>query len=495
MKFVLNAEEMKKLDTATIESIGVPSEVLMERAALVCAEEIRSSGFDTSRILIICGKGNNGADGLALARIINRFYKPDVYLVGMYKELSGIPKAQYDAAARSKVKFVTDIDFSSYTLIVDAMFGIGFKGELKEPYLTLVKKINESTAKVISVDIPSGLDATSGNVTGEAVRADLTVTFAYSKLGELIHSGPDYCGELHTRDIGVYADLCTDTSKLMFTYTERDLALIPKRCRYSNKGTYGRVLAIAGSEEMTGAALLAAKAAYKSGAGLVEIFTHESAQKLVGTALPEAILTLYNNKNNDFDKLYDALNRASAVLIGPGLSKSDTAKRILRYTLETVSVPTVIDADALNIVSENDELLPYIKGKIITPHLGEMSRLIKKSIPEIAENIAEYAKKFAEKYECVCVLKDARTVVAAQGEPLYINTAGNSGLAKGGSGDTLAGIITSLLAQGADRANAARLGVFLHSYAADITAKSTGEYAMLASDVADTVGAIMEKYK
>ncbi len=495
MKYVLSAEEMRNIDKATIENIGIASEVLMERAAIVCAEEIRSSGFDTSRILIVCGMGNNGADGLALGRIINKFYKPDVYLVGAYKELRGIVKAQYDSAAKSKVRFISDPDYSEYTLIIDAVFGIGFKGKLCEPTLSVVKQINAAAAKVISVDVPSGLDATNGNIANEAVKADLTVTFAYAKLGELIHLGPDYTGTLHTRDIGIYADLCTDMTKLMFTYNERDLTLIPKRRRYSNKGSYGRVLALAGSETMSGAAILSAKAAYKSGAGLVEVFTHEKVRQSLGQALPEAIVSTYNDVKTDFNKLYDSLNNSSAVLIGPGLSKSENAKKLLRYTLETSAVPTVIDADALNIISEHTELLPYIKGKIITPHLGEMSRLTGKSISEIADSIADTAKEFCEKYGCVCILKDARTVVSAPNEPLYINTAGNSGLAKGGSGDTLAGIIVSLLAQGVPKPDAARLGVFLHSYAADTAAKEKGEYALLASDVSNTVGEIMKQYK
>ena len=494
MKYILTSNEMREIDTATSESIGVPSSVLMERAALVCAEEIKSSGFDTSRILIVCGMGNNGADGLALARIINRFYKPDVYLVGAYKELKGLPKAQYDSAARSKVKLITDPDFSSYTIIVDAIFGIGLTRALEGIHLDIVKKINESPAKVVAVDIPSGIDATSGQVLGDAVRADLTVSFAYTKLGQVLYPGAEYSGILHVRDIGIYADLCTETSKFMYTYTERDLNLIPKRRRYSNKGSYGRVLAIAGSENMSGAAVLAAKSAYKSGSGLVEVFTHEKIRGVVGSSLPEAILSVYGERP-DFGKLYNSVNSASAVLIGPGLSKSKVAESILRYVLESASVPVVIDADALNIISENPELMPYLKGKIITPHLGEMARLTGKGIPEIAENIVEVAKEFARIHECICVLKDARTIVALDDEPVFVNTAGNSGMAKGGSGDTLAGIIVSLLSQGMTKGDAARLGVYLHAYAGDLAASKKGEYALLATDISDAVGSVMERYK
>ena len=493
MKYILSAEQMRTLDTYTSESIGVSSAVLMERAALATAEEIRSSGFDTSRILIVCGMGNNGADGLALARIINRFYKPDVYLAGAYKHLKGLVKTQYDSAARSRVRFVTDPDFSNYTIIVDALFGTGLAREIDGQMLDTVNKINESGAKVVALDMPSGVDATSGKILGAAVNADLTVSFAYAKLGQVLYPGVQKCGILHVRDIGIYADLCDKAGALAFTYTQKDLALIPARKKYSNKGSYGRVLVIAGSETMSGAALLAAKAAYKSGCGIVEVFTHKSVSYVIRKTLPEAIVTTYDNGRVDFSKLYQSVNAASAVVIGPGLSKSDNAKKILRYTLESLAGCAVIDADALNIIAETPDLLNYIKGKIITPHLGEMSRLIGKSIPEISKDLIASAKDFSEKFGCICVLKDTRTVVAVPGQPIFINTAGNSGMAKGGSGDTLAGIIASLLSQGLESADAARLGVYLHAYAGDLAADEHGEYAMLASDISEAVGRVMSE--
>ncbi|MBQ7820984.1 MAG: NAD(P)H-hydrate dehydratase [Clostridia bacterium] len=487
----MSAEQMRTIDNYTSESIGVGSAVLMERAALVCAEEIRSSGFDMSKILIVCGMGNNGADGLALARIINRFYKPDVYLAGAYKQLTGLAKSQYDSAARSRVRFVSEADFSEYTLIIDALFGIGLTRELEGGMLDIVNKINTSGAKVISVDMPSGVDATSGKVCGAAVNADITVSFAYAKLGQLLYPGAEKCGELHVRDIGIYADLYDKAGGYAFYYTYKDLSLIPKKRKYSNKGSYGRVLTIAGSETMSGAALLCARAAYKSGSGLVELFTHKDAGNIIKGSLPEAIVSTYTNGHVDFSRLYQSINASSAIVIGPGLSKSEDAKKILRYTLESASCTAVIDADALNIISESPDLLHYIKGKIITPHLGEMSRLTGKTIPEIAGDIIATAKDFAEKHRCVCVLKDTRTVVAVPDQPVFVNIAGNPGMAKGGSGDTLAGIIASLLSQGLDAGDAARLGVYLHAYAGDKAADEHGEYAMLAGDIAEAVGRIM----
>ncbi len=495
MKLIFNAGQMRYIDNFTSESIGIKPETLMERAALVCAEEIRTSGFDTSKILIVCGTGNNGADGLALARIINRFYKPDVYLAGSYKELKGLVKAQYDSAARSRVRFINDPVFSDYTLIIDALFGIGLNRPIEGGISQVIKGINESSAMVISVDMPSGIDATTGSVLGCAVRAHVTVSFAYAKLGQVLFPGAEYCGKLHVRDIGIYADLCDNANASAFYYTQNDLSLIPKRRRYSNKSSYGRVLVIAGSEDMSGAALLCARAAYKSGCGIVEVFTHESIAPVIRASLPEAIVSTYSNGHIDFSRLHQAISAAGVVLIGPGLSKGEQAKKIVRYTLESVSSALVIDADALNIISDSPDLLHYIRGKVITPHLGEMSRLTGKSISDIAQSLIDTAREFTKAYGCICVLKDTRTVVCAPSMPLFINTAGNSGLAKGGSGDTLTGIIASLISQGMSESDSACLGVYLHAYAADIAADEHGQYAMLASDVAETVGRVMAEIK
>ncbi len=495
MKYILDAEQMRKIDAFTSDSVGVPSEVLMERAALVCAEEIRASGFDTSKILIVCGNGNNGADGLALARIINRFYKPEVFVTDSYGNLRGLVKKQYDSAARSRVRFINEPVFSDYTLIVDAIFGTGLSRNVEGRLAEIIKGINNSGAKVIAVDMPSGVDASSGKVLGCATRADITVSFAYTKLGQVLFPGAEHCGILKVRDIGIYTDLCDGFKPAAYTYTERDLALIPARKRYSNKGTYGRVLVIAGSADMSGAAILAARAAYKSGAGLVEVFTHDKIKAVIQGALPEAIVSSYSDGSVDFSKLHASVSSAAAIVIGPGLSKSDVAKKLLRYTLESATVPTVVDADALNIISEDKALLPYLKGKIITPHLGEMSRLARKNVADIADSIVDTATSFAKDNSCVCVLKDTRTVVSVGFSPVFINTAGNSGMAKGGSGDTLAGIIASLAAQGVESPDAARLGVFLHAYAGDSAAKEHGEYAMLAGDISEAVGKIMAGLK
>ncbi len=495
MKYILDAEQMRKIDAFTSDSIGVPSEVLMERAALVCAEEIRASGFDTSKILIVCGNGNNGADGLALARIINRFYKPEVFITESYGNLRGLVKKQYDSAARSRVRFINEPVFSNYTIIIDAIFGTGLSRSIEGRLAEIVNGINDSGAKVISVDMPSGINATTGKVLGCAIKADMTVSFAYTKLGQVLFPGAEHSGLLKVRDIGIYTDLCDGFKPAAYTYTKRDLSLIPARKRYSNKGTYGRVLVIAGSADMSGAAILAARAAYKSGAGLVEVFTHDKIKPVIQGALPEAIVSSYNDESVDFSKLHSSVSSSAAIVIGPGLSKSNTAKKLVKYTLESATVPTVVDADALNIISEDKSLVPYIKGKIITPHLGEMSRLTGKSIGETADSLIDTATSFARDNSCVCALKDTRTVVSVGSSPVFINTAGNSGMAKGGSGDTLAGIIASLAAQGVEAPDAARLGVFLHAYAGDTAAAEHGEYAMLAGDISEAVGIIMAGLK
>lgn len=300
-----------------------------------------------------------------------------------------------------------------------------------------------------------------------------------------------------------------------FSYTETDLEKLPKRPERSNKGTFGRLLVIGGSYGMCGAAYLCGKAAYRSGVGLTEIYTCESNRTILQTLLPEAVLSLYNDNCNlradmslmrnsakssvDFNAgtLYSALERADAVVIGVGLGQSEIAKTVLSVVLQTANAPVVIDADALNILSKNNDLKEFIikrseqtsnrhGGFIITPHPAEMSRLTGKPVSEICDNLGEVASEVSEKYGCVCVLKDHNTVVASPGsDKLYVNMSGNSGMATGGSGDVLAGIIGALLAQGLSLEYAAELGVYIHGLAGDNAAAKLGECSVMASDIID----------
>ncbi len=284
------------------------------------------------------------------------------------------------------------------------------------------------------------------------------------------------------------------SSSTFISYTEKDLEKLPPRPERSHKGTFGRVLCLCGSRGMAGAAYLAGLAAYRTGAGLVEILTPESNRTILQTLLPEAVVTVYDDDNPDLRTVTASVARADALVIGCGLGTSAVSARVLETALTYATSPTVLDADALNLLAKRPHLRPLVRDKIITPHVGEASRLFRVPTEDILSDIPAHAARFAENLNCVCVLKDHQTIVAAPNHPLYKNTSGNSGMATGGSGDVLAGIIAGLLAQqknssGPDAYLAATLGVYLHGLCGDLAAEKRSEYAMMASDL---VGALPE---
>lgn len=493
MKYLVNGSEMKRCDEAIIEKLGIPSMVLMERAALSVLEVLEGGEFDLKRILIVCGAGNNGGDGFAVARLLFlKGYDVDAAFVGDENRLTGDAKRQMDILKNFGKDIQYEIPNREYTLVVDALFGIGLNSEIKGRFEEAVEKINSLDARVLSVDIPSGISADTGQILGTAVKADVTVTFAYKKLGLVLYPGAFFAGRIAVKDIGI-TDLGFEGSyPKVYTYDETDLKKIPDRNPYSNKGTYGKILIIAGSCNMSGAAYLAAKAAYRTGAGLVRVYTPTENREILQTMLPEAVLTTYDRFHIDVSAFKELLGWADVIGIGPGIGKGMEAKTILNILLGTARVPVIIDADGINIIAEHLELLKDHKQEIIlTPHLGEMSRLLKKDIKGIAENLLAEADKFAREHKVTCVLKDARTVVADGAGAVYMNQTGNSGMATGGSGDVLTGIIIGLLSQNTSLVEAATLGVFIHGLAGDIAAKKKGQYSMMAHDIIDSLADIV----
>ena len=295
------------------------------------------------------------------------------------------------------------------------------------------------------------------------------------------------------KDIGITEAGFEEEFPKVYSYTIEDLAKIPKRNPYSNKGTYGKILVIAGSKNMSGAAYFSAKAAYRMGVGLVRIVTPEENRQIIQSLLPEAIVTTYQKKQLDGDWLMDAINWASVIVIGPGMGGSEEAHYLLSKVLSISEVPLVIDADAINILAKEPGLLQHNKQNIIlTPHIGEMSRLTDKPISEIAENIIEVAERFAKEKKLTCVLKDARTIVTEGNRGTYVNTSGNDGMATGGTGDVLTGVIAGLLGQGLSVVEAARLGVYIHGLAGDAAAAKKGAYGLLADDVCEAINDVVK---
>ena len=487
---ILSASEMKRCDSYTIEQIGIPSIELMKRAAAAVACETERRYSNMLHVFIVCGSGNNGGDGFALAEILShgRAKKITVVFVGDEDGMTdGCAFFKAAAEKRENIDIVKDTDFADATLIVDAIFGIGLSRNIEGKYARIINKMNEARCKKVAVDIPSGINADTGEVMGVAFRANLTVTFAAAKRGQVYYPGVKYCGMIIVCDIGISLD-APDGEKEVFSSFLKAPYAPPKRDPASNKGTYGKVLIIGGAAGMAGAVYFSALAAYRTGAGLVRIFAAEENRTALATLIPEAVLTTYKSGETDETErsLKAALADATVVVTGPGLSKSEDARAILHTVLAECKVPLLLDADALNIIAEEDISLCRDIPVIVTPHMGEMARLTKKSIDELKKKQIGEAFDFAEKQNCICVLKDARTAVSDSAR-CYLNTSGCSAMSKGGSGDVLTGVIAALVAEGMTPFEAAALGVFLHGKAGEAASAEKGAYSVLARDIANAI--------
>lgn len=490
MKYILSAADMQKYEDYVIETLGVPAVVLMERAALCVVREMKRLG-EMSCVLVVCGSGNNGGDGFAVARLLREEHiDVDIVFAGNEKALSPLAKMQREIAERYQIPVNRTIENKAYTIVVDALFGIGLNRELSEQYRGVIRQINELKrlgARIVSVDMPSGVDADTGRVMGAAVEADLTVTFAFEKIGQLLYPGAYYTGKLCTAPIGITEDSFAGEFPRITRAEAEDLKLI-ERPAYSNKGTFGKVLLIAGSEAMAGAAVLSAKACMRSGAGMVQVITHEKNRDILIQELPEAIVTTYG-QTMDGDKIEKALAWADVVGIGPGLSLGNTAKELLRIVFEKNTKPLVLDADAITLLAKEKELLKKAWGRtvIMTPHVGEFCRFTALDKESVLADFITSVKHMAAAYGVICVCKDARTVIADKDGAVRINTTGNSGMATAGTGDVLFGMICSLLGQGMEAFDAASFGVLLHGLAGDCAKAAEGEHGLLAGDLIEAV--------
>ncbi len=494
MQYIVTKKEMQAIDAYTIDKIGIPSAVLMERAALSVVEEIERVNVSHGRVLIVVEGGNNGGDGLAAGRILlQRGYQVDIYYIGGFEKVSQGFQQQWSILHHMGVRFRKTIPNKEYAVIVDGIFGVGLSREVQGVQKKAIEAMNHMEGVKIAIDIPSGIDATTGAVLGTAFYADYTVTFGLKKLGMFFLDGIDACGTVNCKPIGFPAQAVAHVKPMIYAYDESDLDKLPKRVNNSNKGTYGRVAVIAGSKNMSGAAFLCSKAAYSTGAGLVKIYTHESNRTILQSQLPEAVMMTYDDYEGALACIEDALQWATVIVVGPGLGVDTVSERMLYELLMNAEVPMVVDADALNILSNNIELLRTSSVQIImTPHMKEMSRLIQKPVKEIAKDRFAIAREFAKKMQVTLVLKDAKSIATNGGQQTYMNLAGNNGMSTGGAGDVLAGIIAGMLAGGLSLADAARMGTYIHCLAGDLAAEHKGNYAMLASDIITYIGEVMK---
>lgn len=512
MKYALGSGQMKAIDRYTIETVGIPSMVLMEKAAMAVVRHIKELCSEKDTILAVCGYGNNGGDGIAAARILfMEGYNVAIFMVGDKQHATKETKQQMKIAKKIGVPMLRKVKWEEYTVIVDALFGIGLTRTVTGEFRKVVENINQSNAKVVAVDVPSGVCADDGKVFGIAVEADVTVTFGYQKTGCLLFPGLEYAGRVVVEDIG-FAPGGLEEAPTRFYFDESPAALLPVRQKNSNKGTYGKVLVIAGSKNMSGAAYFAATAAYRMGSGLVRILTAQENREILQRQIPEAILTTYETLEDGIsekaaESIKEAVSWASVIVLGPGLGMSAMSARIVNYVICECKVPLVVDADGLNILSRMvsekvpeeegvegrirylEELLP--KETILTPHKKELSVLTGIPLADLVACLIDSSAPCTYNNDLIYVKKDVRTIVSF-GNSDYINVSGNDGMATAGSGDVLAGIIAGLLAQGEKPKLAAMAGCFLHGLAGDAAAKKKGPRSMLASDILEAIPEILQ---
>ena len=503
---------MKRIDEISINEYGIPGVVLMENAGLAVVEELERLNMPVKCAEVICGTGNNGGDGFVIARHLhNRGWKVNVCVCGEAGKIKGDALTNLQIARHIGIS-VKSIEENSAgfpagfindaPLIVDALLGTGFRGRLKDLYKDAVDRINKSKAWVVSVDIPSGLDADTGFFVDGCVMADCTVTFQIPKAGLLINDGPKACGKLKIKDISI-PKAAIDAMELHLNLLEEDIikGMLPPRDCNTHKGSFGSVLVAACSRGMEGSGIMSSRAALRSGAGIVILALPASLQRLMCTGALEIMTKELEDKGAGIlaeeciPQLLETAERSSTLLIGPGLTDSGSIGAIMAEVIRNCTIPMVIDADGLNAISSNPGILKKRKGEIvITPHPGEMARLCGCSSTDIQKDRLGYAKRFSEEFDVTVVLKGYGTIIALSDGTAFINPTGNPGMATAGSGDVLAGIIAGFAAQKLKLTDAALCGVYIHGAAGDCAAGKIGEYGLTAGDIIENIPHTIKTY-
>ena len=511
---VLNTQQMREADRRTIDEIGIPAIVLMENAGrqAVAAMEAAFDDLATSHVGVLCGRGNNGGDGFVIARtLVQRGVETSVFLLGSVADVRGDARTNLEVLGRIGLTVVEitnaqewELHFSEISrceLLVDAILGTGFHGQLSGLLETVVADVNGLGVPVVAIDLPTGVSADTADVEGEAIEASMTVTLAAPKIPLVLPPADSHSGDLVIADIGIPLPLLDDVEGpyIELLTRERMRELVPVRTAESHKGDFGRVLVVAGSLGRSGAAHLAAIGALRSGAGLVTIATPKSCLPIVAAMAPEYMTEgLEETTAGTVD--YAALDRvlefkADVIAIGPGLGQSPGTAAFVHGLLERAGVPLVFDADALNAFSGDPDRLMGRDGVdvVITPHPGEMARLLNTSVEAVQHDRLRHATEFAARHRVHVVLKGHRTIIAGPDNRAFINLTGNSGMATGGTGDLLTGMIAAWFGQLLDAEAACKLAVYLHGAAGDLAEADEGDVALVASDVAARLGdAVME---
>jgi len=528
MQKLVNREMMQEIDRITIQEIGIPAMVLMERAALKVYEhtvQVLKKQNQKGSVLAVCGIGNNGGDGIAAARMLHQAgFLVKIFVIGDMKKATVQMQEQVAIAKTLGVPFVMEPSYNDYSIILDAVFGIGLSRPIQGRYEQIIREMNESRAYVISVDLPSGVNADDGSILHVSVCADETVTFGYQKIGLVRWPGCEKAGKVAVEEVGFPA---LAYEKMMENHSEwkkyelmnrQDMRQLPRRPQHSNKGTFGKILVVAGSKGMSGACYFSAKAALRGGAGLVKVLTVEDNRSIIQTSLPEAVVLTYSEETLNQEELLTQyvkeIEQADVIIVGPGLGRSSTSQQILNLVLKHSSVWTIIDADGINlladlvtrmcepadIIKDNPKdciqtrlnclsnLLP--EKAILTPHMKEFSRLIRCDISKIYNNYIDTLHLCSYNKVLIYIIKDSVTSII-HGDRICFSNSGNDGLATGGTGDVLTGVIGGLLAQGMDPYEAACLGVYVHGLTSEYYSKHNFSGSMLASDVIESLKVVL----
>ena len=499
---LVTASEMKEIDRKAAEVFGTPTHDLMENAGKGLSKVIFKHYPDIKRIAIFCGKGNNGGDGLVAARYLSGKAKVVVFLLCRKDEMSGDARANLGKFKGKLFEITTEEEFkktisgaAKADIIVDAILGTGLNSNLSGPYRSVVEGINALGKEVVSVDIPSGINSDTGQIMGAAVKADLTITFGIPKVGLYLFPGMEHSGKVEVIDIG-FPEALTSGEAIKTGIIERsDIApLFPARQKDTHKGSYGHLLVIAGSRGKTGAAAMASTAALRTGTGLVTLAVPKNLQPIYEIKLIEVMTEplsegeRWSIGENALGEVLSLAEDKSAVAIGPGIMPIPAATMVMAELIKELYQPVVIDAGGIDAIISNPDVLKKAKGqRVITPHPGEMGRLLGVSSRDVQADRVGIAKRYAEENNVCVVLKGAHTVIAVPEGNVFINTTGNPGMATAGAGDVLTGMIGGLLAQGFKPELATIAAVYLHGLAGDLIRNEKGEYGIMATDLIDKI--------
>ncbi len=512
-RYLVTAKEMREFDSVTIQEFGIPGIVLMENAGRSTFEilnELLEDDLSDVTISVVAGPGNNGGDGYVIARyLVNRGVEVDTFLLGTRERIRGDAKTNLDILEKTgariwEIETQEELDqaeeiWNQSSIVIDAILGTGLKQDVRSPYREAIEKINSIEAFVVAVDVPSGLDSDTGKILGVAIEADLTVTYGFQKLGMAMYPGSGLCGQIEVVDISIPQIAIQRNAPRVKLYEDPDLTdyFSLRSDPEAHKGTFGKILIVGGSRGKTGAAAMAARAASRIGAGLVTVAVPESLNPVLENKLTEEMTEPVPDVSGYFgesaaDKILELCKDKGCVAIGPGLSTQAGSLKIVETLLRHYSGELVIDADGLNCLATNLNLLRETRAQVVlTPHPGEMANLLGITVEEVQENRFTLGRKFSDEFQCWLVLKGAATITFSPHGESFVNTTGNPWMSSGGQGDVLTGILAGLIGQKLPLDYAIPLGVWLHGFVADGIIEEKGESPVLATDIISEIPATL----